>query len=302
MKSTVLGLAAALFAFPVAAQDAPRGFVGLSRLFNNDVIGDGKDRWRTGSYQASLTWGHFEDRLPDRPFALMEYRLRAEIIAPEDLSRATAFPDRPYAGVIGLGAFTHFTRAETEISLGGELAFVGPSTGLGRFQTWAHERLSVQTPAMLSEQLPDRVYPTLHAAVARRLSVGEAVVRPFGELQAGLETFARVGVDVLIGASYRNNFFIREPVTGHLMTNVRDSDDRSWGFVMGGDLAGVAHSNLLPGGRGYDVRSTRVRARAGVAYQGENSGVFYGLTYLGPEFEGQSEGQMTGSLHLRFNF
>ena len=34
----------------------------------------------------------------------------------------------------------------------------------------------------------------------------------------------------------------------------------------------------------------------------KNAGLFYGLTYLGKEFEGQREGQVTGSLNVKFNF
>ena len=43
------------------------------------------------------------DGLPTSPFELMQYRLRSEIIAPDDLAVANPFPDRPNAGVIGLG-------------------------------------------------------------------------------------------------------------------------------------------------------------------------------------------------------
>ncbi len=76
----------------------------------------------------------------------MQYRLRFEIIAPDDLAVANPFPDRPYAGVIGLGVFTHFERGDYNISYGGELVFVGPSTGLDDFQDWAHDKIGIQGP------------------------------------------------------------------------------------------------------------------------------------------------------------
>lgn len=304
MRILLAALAAvALLPSPNAsAQSAERSLVGVSRIFNNDFLGDGKDRWRTGSYQASATWGFFGDSAPDRPFALMEYRLRAEILAPESLARTTSFPDRPYAGVIGLGAFTHMERGAYNISFGGELAFVGPSTGLGRFQTWVHERLSIQTPQMLAEQLPNRVYPTVQAEVSRDIEFGTGILRPFGEVQAGLETYARVGFDAVFGRNLSRNFFLRDPVTGQLMTNVRASDDASWGFMVGGDVAFVDSSRLLPVSRGYRVKQNRTRLRAGIVREAEGGGLFYGVTYLGPEFERQREGQVTGSLHLRLNF
>jgi len=47
----------------------------------------------------------------------------------------------------------------------------------------------------------------------------------------------------------------------------------------------------------------RGRVRAGVHWHSAgDTSVFYGLTYLSPEFEDQPEGQVTGSLKLNFNF
>ena len=126
--------------------------------------------------------------------------------------------------------------------------------------------------------------------------------RRIGEVQAGLETYARVGVDAVFGRNLSQNFFLRDPVTGHLMTNVRASDDPSWGFMVGGDVAYVDSSKLLPTSRGYTVKQARTRLRAGIVREAEGGGLFYGITYLGPEFESQREGQVTGSLHLRLNF
>ncbi|MEM7439531.1 MAG: lipid A-modifier LpxR family protein [Pseudomonadota bacterium] len=292
---------AVCLAFPAIAQQE-RGFLGFSDLFNNDALGDGKDRWRTASYMASITWGEFNDGAPAVPFALVEYRLRADLITPVNLAGATAFPDRPYAGVIGLGAFTHIKRGQTNISFGGELAFVGPSTGLGDLQKALHDALGLQEPIVRGDQLPNKVYPTVSAEISRELRLGDTLIRPFFEAQAGIETYARVGVDTLIGRNYSRNFFLRDPVTGHLTTNVRASNTPGWGFALGADAAYVSDSKLLPSSRGYQVERTRLRARAGVAYEAKASRLFYGLTYHGKEFQGQSEGQVVGSLSLRFKF
>lgn len=278
-------------------------YIGSSRLFNNDFIGDGKDRWRTGSYELSMTFGDpVLDGLPSSPFELMQYRLRAEIISPEDLSAAVPFRDRPYAGVIGLGAFTHYERGDYNVSYGGELVFVGPRTGLDDFQEWAHNLLGIQGPTAAQTQLGNKVYPTVQGEVSRDIRFENTLVRPFAEVQAGIESYARVGVDAIFGKNLSRNFFLREPITGHLMTNVRHSDDASFGFMMGADVAYVADSQLLPSDRGVEVRSVRPRARAGFAYEGKNAGIFYGLTWLGEEFEQQREGQVTGSLNVKFNF
>ncbi len=277
--------------------------VGVSRLFSNDFIGDGNDRWRTGSYEVSVTFGdHVLDGLPAVPFELMQYRARAEIIAPEDLSVANPFPDRAYAGVIGLGAFTHYERGNYNVSYGGELVFVGPQTGLDDFQDWAHDRLGIQGPTAAATQLGNKVYPTAQGELSRDVRFNNTLVRPFAEAQVGIESYARVGVDAVFGKNISRNFFVREAVTGHLVTNVRHSDDRSFGFMMGGDVAYVGDSNLLPENRGYEVRNVRPRARAGFLYEGENAGLFYGVTWLGKEFEGQRDSQVTGSLNVKFNF
>ena len=74
-------------------------------------------------------------------------------------------------------------------------------------------------------------------------------------------------------------------------------------FVAGADVAFVKDSSYLPNDQGYEARDTRARARAGLDYQfSQGSSVFYGATYLSPEFTGQSEGQVTRSLRLNFNF
>ena len=48
-------LCTALFAVPAVAQE--RVTLGWGRLLTNDAIGDGKDRWRTGSYVLSRVRG-----------------------------------------------------------------------------------------------------------------------------------------------------------------------------------------------------------------------------------------------------
>ncbi|WP_169798705.1 lipid A-modifier LpxR family protein [Falsihalocynthiibacter arcticus] len=73
-------------------------------------------------------------------------------------------------------------------------------------------------------------------------------------------------------------------------------------FLVGGDIAFVESSQYLPSQDGITLNQNRVRARAGVQWQGESHPVFYGLTYLGKEFDEQSEGQVVGSVALRRRF
>jgi len=64
---------------PVNAGDRSR--IGYGRLITNDFIGDGKDRWRTGSVASSRVWGpEWTGQLPSGFGELIELRLGAEIM------------------------------------------------------------------------------------------------------------------------------------------------------------------------------------------------------------------------------
>ncbi|MCP5089099.1 MAG: lipid A deacylase LpxR family protein [Rhodobacteraceae bacterium] len=278
-------------------------FVGVSRLLTNDLLGDGHDRWRSGSYSLSLTFAEApSEALPSNPGQLMEYRLRAEAITPGQITGTG--PDRPYVGVMGIGAFTHYQASRLDVNFGGELVLIGEQTGIADLHKTLHDLLDIPAPLGQSTQLSNKVIPTFQGEISRgyHSGNGNALIRPFAEAQAGVETFARVGADVMFGSGFQDNFFTRDPNTGFLVTNARRSLSASTGFVFGGDVAYVAHSNLLPDALGYSARSIRPRVRAGVVHEGENAGVFYGMTWLGREFETQSESQIVGSVRVSINF
>ena len=100
-----------------------RQVIGNGRLFTNDFFGDGHDRWRTGSY----VYSHVRTRDTYTGYEefgdLIEYRLRAEIIAP---ATGSAPGDRPYVGAMLIGAITHFDYSGFQVSLRSELTAVGP--------------------------------------------------------------------------------------------------------------------------------------------------------------------------------
>jgi len=90
-------------------QDVPSPFstkrkaLGYGRLTTNDVIGDGQDRWRTGSVTMSRAWGYTWDGTAPLQFGeLLETRIQGQIIAPDNLERVD-LTDRPYAGVLKIG-------------------------------------------------------------------------------------------------------------------------------------------------------------------------------------------------------
>lgn len=284
----------------MAAQAEGRVVLGFGRLFTNDGLGDMKDRWRTGSYTVSVVTGPvWRGTLPDRPFEILEYRFRGEIAAPANLANPGK-DDRRYAGILGLGVHTHFDMGGFETRLGVDVMATGPATGIGRFQGWVHNILDLDDPD-LDRQISNGLHPMLSAEIGREFALGGARLRPFVEAQAGYETLARAGFDLTFGRFGEGRLMLRDMTTGQRIAGIRRDDLHGVSFVLGGDVARVWDSVLLPEG-GPAPEDTRERLRAGVHWQGDRNEVFYGLTWLGPEFEGQPEGQTVGSVRLRLRF
>ncbi len=284
----------------LVAQD--RVTLGHARMFNNDAMGDARDRWRTGSYFVSrLRAPEWTETLPTRFGEVLEWRARTEIVAPADLTRNNP-ADRRYAGVLGFGAHTHFALGRAEASVGAEMVITGPQTGIGAFQREIHELLDMQRPNVLGTQIGNGFHPTLHAELGRSFALGNAIsLRPFVQAQAGIETFVRVGGDVVIGHWGQSGLMVRDTVTGQRTEGIAGTDGKGVSFTMGGDIARMFDSELLPAG-GVEMSESRARLRAGVNWQGEKSEVFYGVTWLGKEYETQPDEQLVGSLRLRLRF
>lgn len=302
--AALAALAVCLAAFPAGAEAQERTQLGYGRLVTNDLIGSFRDRWRTGSISSSRVYGYGWDRqLPEQAGDLIELRLRGELVAPVTLSNP-APADRPFAGILSIGAHTHYRIDQTEVSFGADIAVTGPQTGLSDLQTALHDTLGIASLSQEARdnQIEDGVHPTVLVELGRSYDLGgTGQLRPFVEAQAGLETFLRAGVDLQIGRIGTGDLMVREPVTGHRYRTIRN-DKPGMSFVFGGDVARVADSVLLPESRGYTLSDTRNRLRAGVHWQGAKNSAFYGLTWLGEEFKAQTEGQIVGSLRLNFEF
>lgn len=295
-----LGAALAIAAQPALAQE--RVTQGFARLFSNDALGDTHDRWRSGSYMVSrFRAPDWQGSAPAAFGEVLEVRLRTEIIAPESLTDPS--PDRRYAGVMAPGIATHFTWAGLETRLGAELVFTGPQTKVGAFQREVHEALGLDEPRVLGSQIPDGVHPTVQAEIGRDFALpGRLRLRPFAEAQAGVETFLRVGGDVVLGHFGEGGLFTRDTVTGHRVLGIAGVTPPGYSLTLGGDVARVFDSTYLPETGGPAPAGTRGRLRAGVHWQGERAAVFYGVTWLGKEYEGQPEGQTVGSVRLSLRF
>lgn len=292
-------LLAILLALPLAAPAQEMQILGFGRLFNNDRIGDGGDKWRTGSYQLSVIRGAgWAGELPDRPFAIQEYRFRSEIIAPR-----TDSIDRPYVGAVSAGFHTHMTFGPVGASLGADLTAIGPQTGISALQEQFHEVFSIPDPKGTDSQLGNDFHISGTTELNLPVRVSEIVtVRPFAEAQAGVETLVRIGADVIVGQVGHTDLLVRDPVTGQLIRGV-EGDAPGVSLVAGADWARVTESIFLPEALGFAPTDDRYRLRAGIHWQvAPLVSFFYGATYLSEEFEGQEDGQVVGGLKLNFNF
>ncbi|NOX40865.1 MAG: lipid A deacylase LpxR family protein [Alphaproteobacteria bacterium] len=285
-----------------------RVWLGSARVLNNDQMGDGKDRWRTGSYSASFIRGTvWNGALPERLGELVEYRFRSEIIAPANLQNPVIGTDRRYVGALHFGAFTHVKAAGGELALGFDLVATGPQTGLGQFQSWAHNAVGMATPAVLGTQIGDAFYPTISAEFGRDFTLSSAnerriSFRPFVAAQAGIENFLRIGGDFTFGNMGLGDFQVRDQTTGQRGIAIKSTRARGLSFLAGGDVAFVQSSQYLPASSGYRVQTARVRLRAGLYHEGRKGSIFYGLTWLGKEFVNQPTTQVLGSLSIRMTF
>lgn len=292
----------ALTCLPASAEE--RVTLGVGRLFTNDQIGDGQDRWRTGSYALSLMrGGEGTMALPENPGEVIEYRFAHRILAPEDLT-TPAPGDRRYAGIVSFGAFTHFARGGAEFALGGELVAVGPMTRTDVFHDAVHGAVGMAVPSagVRAAQIANAVYPTISLEAARPMALGGgALLRPFAQLRAGDETYARAGVDLMIGGNFTQGIKARDETTGFLYQTLKDAPGKGLSFLVGYDAAKVFSSAWLPA-PAYGLTPLRHRLRAGAHWQGERVGVFYGLAWLGPEFTAQPSGQVLGAVQIQMRF
>lgn len=288
---------------PGVALAEERSVLGWGRLFTNDALGDGQDRWHSGSYAVSYVAGPaWTGTLPTDIASVLEYRFRGEIIAPANLA-APAEDDRRYAGVLSFGVHTHWRASGSEASLGLDLVSVGKQTGVSAFHEDVHRALGMSGPSAEEAEIGNGIYPTVLLELGRRIPVSPvATVRPFMEAQAGVETYLRAGVDVILGRYWDNSLMLRDYTTGHLYRGVAGNRDVGTSFLLGADYAYVADTAYLPSGVGPDQLTDRTRLRAGFYHQGAHFGFFYGVTWLGEEFKGQDDDQVVGSIRLDIMF
>lgn len=298
-------LALALLLIVTAASVQAQGWskIGHGRLTVNDLFADRIDRWRTGSVAASYVFGpDWTGRLPQRPGEILEFRILGEVIAPIRLDLPGA-QDRPYSQALSLGLHTHFQRGGWDMAVGADAVITGPQIGLSDFQMFLHRVTKFDHrlhPAIAANQTPNGVHGSGVFEIGRDLSLGSARLRPFAELRVGVEDMARIGFDLAIGPAGQGELLVRDPVTGHRYRSVT-RPEAGFTFVAGADVAKVWESLHLPAATNT-LTDARFRVRAGLHWQRESWAGFYGLTWLGPEFVGQREGQFIGALRIQYKF
>jgi len=301
----LVALVAQFFAATVAA-DTGYKYLGYGRLVTNDLLGDGKDRWRTGSVSAFRMY--VQDDVDLKYLKLgeaVELRTHFEVVAPSDL-QAEDGGDRPWGGAISLGLHSPFHYGPLHMSLGADVHFIGKNSGLTQFQQDLHNGLGIKQAgdAVVNNQIKDETVIGGAAEVAYPIGLTDRVqARPFGEMRTGLEDVARVGVDVYFGALDATPAMSRDPVTGHRYpVNVEQAQDRGMLFSLGYDHTQVEKSRFLPSDSNASHEPTRSRTRMGMTFKRGSWSVFGGLTMMGKEFKDQDGEQVLGSIRLFSRF
>ena len=100
--------------------------LGLGRLFSNDLLGDGQDRWRSGATSFSVLTGQgWDGGLTAGP--VLEFWFRTVISKPGATDGRHG--DRPQAGALSMGLHHHANIGPTEVSLGFDPVLDGPQAG-----------------------------------------------------------------------------------------------------------------------------------------------------------------------------
>ena len=296
----VADLAGMAGARPTPAEAEETGYLGFAWSHSNDSLGDWNDRWRSSSSEAGILTGPAGmDQAPPRLGQLLEYRFRSDILMPANV-RSPHSGDRRHAGMVAFGLHSHARRRNLDLRVGGELVVIGPQTGLYDIQTRLHRILGFDIPNLPDFQIGNTVRLEASAEAGTSLRSGGWTVRPFVEVRTGTEDIFRSGID-LKSDSGPDDLTMRAVATGHRVPFglVRRAGLH---YVAGADVAWVRESIYVPEALGYRLTPLRLRLRGGIHYTGRRFDLFYGLTWLGKEFEAQPEGQFVGTLQFKIRF
>ncbi|GIX16557.1 MAG: membrane protein [Rhodothalassiaceae bacterium] len=328
----------ALLLCTLAPAPAPAGTVTFQS--ENDLYGDGEDRWYTNGARLVVTW-RARDRAtpwPNRASdALLRLSLgldRADLAAEPHAHRhlfalgqnmytprtikvaSPLFGDRPYAGWLyleaGSTALAGDRRDEWLISAG----VVGPAALARQTQTAVHELVDSPRPLGWANQLPNSPALQLAYRQSRYLTLagdpeGAALqLAPFAGAEIGTVSLA-ADAGVVLRGGWRIGRRLPARIGPMIVGSpfVPEADRRASFEVFAG-LGGrlVGWNRLLQGPFLRDAPVTVPVQRAlfeltiGGRLSWRHVALTYGYTLRGKEFRGQSEGQAFGHAGLSISF
>lgn len=293
-KFLVTGMAGVFVATQTMAGPVASGFM------NNDFIGDGRDRWQTGSYTQFFS---FHETGPYD----FDLRLRGMVMSPWSKKHQARGADRYYVEVLTFGAYLNNRIGNYDVVAGGDLAVIGDQTGLADLQDSIHDWVGSKGFSPSQRQVPHIANDLKTAAlgeVAWNNVVGDKLnIRPYVSAQVGYETFLRAGVDFLIGGYASAAQYVRDPATGFVEPSSADRQSSifSTSVVVGFDISHVESNDFLPEDH-VSLKEEQHRIRIGLRSHYRNVSAFYGATYLSEEFQSQREGQIVGTVSLNIAF
>ena len=211
--------------------------------------------------------------------------------------------DRAYVGHLSIGLHRHIQTGGLAYNFGVDASLLGPQTGLMGLQQTVHSELGQPFPSdfVRHTQVSNKFVLGGLAEVAQPSALSPSTtIRPFAEVQTGVEDLIRIGVDVGFFGDLSEAFFARAPVSGQRYSVIDRAEE---GFLLGAgvDLTRVIGSLILSG-NALRASKYRARARVGLNYVQGRWSNFIGWTYLSPEFEQQHTGQLLGSFFIKARF
>jgi hypothetical protein len=183
------------------------------------------------------------------------YVLAHRMYTPDELVRADPIPDdRPYAGYAYLGIAHYRASARTFDRLQIDIGAVGPITGAGSIQRYAHERWGGREPAGWQHQLGNRLAVQLRMERRWRLRLSSAAGSEFAiealpDVRIEIGTIKRrVGVAGLLRVGWNlTEDFGRTPFGSPRPTLAAAGPTPALYAVFGARGRAVAHNSLVSG-------------------------------------------------------
>jgi len=303
----------------------------LTFNFENDMIGGGSDR----NYTSGVRVTYFDLGTPLPPhakaldrvvptFSLNEttsvyYSLGQNLYTPRDVEDPAHQPgDRPWSAFL-YGSMGLFTITDNHVdSLEATVGVVGPAALGEQSQKFIHSHISGSpTPKGWKHQLKNE--PALMLSWERRwperISLDRFGWRAGATPHAGL-TVGNVYTYANAGASFRVTPFdgrwqddpIRvRPAMPGTGAFIIPENTFNWYLFSGVEGRAVARNIFLDGNTFTDSHSVDKKhlvldANAGVAFTYGKARLSYALIYRSPEFDGQDEGDIFGSVSLGLRF